>query len=66
MMKPVLALAFAGIVAAQSSVITVFFPDADEQPLLGSIIASVCCSIFPPAHYSARRDEGKGELTCVV
>ncbi|EXJ84769.1 hypothetical protein A1O3_05441 [Capronia epimyces CBS 606.96] len=40
MKKSMLALALAGIVAAQSSVVSVFFPDSDEQALVGSIIHS--------------------------
>lgn len=37
------ALAFAGVVNAQSSsVISLFLPDTDQQTLVGSLIASVC------------------------
>ncbi len=43
MKKTGLALALAGVVAAQSSsVVNVFLPGADSQTLLGSIIKSVC------------------------
>lgn len=42
MKKSAVVLAIAGVAAAQSpSVVTVFFPGADSQALLGSVITSV-------------------------
>ena len=45
-MKPALVLAAAGLISAQSSVVSVFFPGADDQILLGSIITSVSSEIL--------------------
>ncbi|EXJ94174.1 hypothetical protein A1O1_02567 [Capronia coronata CBS 617.96] len=40
MKSSAVAVILAGVVAAQSSVVSIFFPDVDEQQLVGSIVSS--------------------------
>jgi len=53
----ILSLAFAGLSYAQTTTISLYIPGADTQPLIGSIVGSVCVlPLFKPSKTNTTKD----------